>query len=197
MTVKNIRGKETRARILEAAAHEFAAKGFREATTTDILAKVGMTQPAFYKHFPNKQAIYDELVEAFRIGFDELIHAARLAPQLDTVNVPAQIQAAVANIFRFLGANPDLTSIGLIQDANASILKAELAALIAENIRVEQELGYLNPIMSPETVGECLVGIIERLTIRFLFNGKKTPEDLAEEVVALIGPALISAKTND
>lgn len=197
MTVKNVRGKETRARILEAAAHEFASKGFREATTTDILAKVGMTQPAFYKHFPNKQAIYDELVEAFRLGFDELIHLAQLAPQLDTANVPAQIQTAISNIFQFLGANPDLTKIGLIQDANASTLKEELAALIAENIRVEQELGYLNPAVSPETVGECLVGIIERLTIRFLFTGEKTPEDLAREVVALIGPALIRSKAND
>ncbi|MDQ0191539.1 TetR/AcrR family transcriptional regulator [Alicyclobacillus cycloheptanicus] len=191
MTVKNVRGRETRTRILEAAAREFASKGFREATTADILAKVGLTQPAFYKHFPNKQAMYDELVKEFRLGFNQLIQGVRLAPELDVKNVSPKIYEAVVKVFTFLGINPNLTKIGLIYDSNADTLKDELAALIAENIRVEQELGYLQSGLSPEIIGQCLVGIIERLTVRYLLTDERSPEELANEVVNLLGPALI------
>jgi AcrR family transcriptional regulator len=191
MSVKNIRGKETRAHILEAAAQEFASQGYSEATTTDILKRVGMTQPAFYRHFPNKQAIYEELVEGFHKGFNQLIKSVQLEPELKENDVKQKIFTAVKKVFHYLGSNPNLTKIGFIQDENADKLKDELATLIAENIRVEQKLGYIKKEASPITVGESLIGMIERLTIRFLFTEEKTPETLAYEIVELLGPALI------
>ena len=48
---------ETRRLILQAAQHLFAAHGYR-AVTTQIAEACGITQPAIYKHFSDKQDIY-------------------------------------------------------------------------------------------------------------------------------------------
>ncbi|MCF8565069.1 TetR/AcrR family transcriptional regulator [Alicyclobacillus tolerans] len=197
MPQKNIRGKETRARIFEAAAHEFASRGFREVTTGDILAKIGMTQPAFYKHFPNKQALYDELIEGFRTGFNQLIQSIQLAPENNANDASTTIYDAVEKVFAFLQTNPDLTRVAMIQDAKADVMKTELAVLIAENIRAGQQGGSLNRDVVPDITGESLVGMIERLTVKFLLTGGKTPQELAREVVNLLGPALIAPLHNE
>ncbi|GCE21598.1 TetR/AcrR family transcriptional regulator [Dictyobacter kobayashii] len=49
---------ETRRQILQAAQHLFAAHGYRAVTTRQIAEACGITQPALYKHFGDKQDLY-------------------------------------------------------------------------------------------------------------------------------------------
>ena len=55
----------TREAILRAAARLFAQKGFAGTSTRDIAAGVGITQPALYRHFETKHAIFLALVATF------------------------------------------------------------------------------------------------------------------------------------
>lgn len=53
----------TRKKILETALRLFARNGFEAVSTSSIAGELGMTKSALYKHFPDKRAILDDLVE--------------------------------------------------------------------------------------------------------------------------------------
>ena len=51
--------------ILESAWQAFSAYGFRKTSMDDIARGAGMSRPAVYLHFRNKEAIFTALVEAY------------------------------------------------------------------------------------------------------------------------------------
>lgn len=53
----------TRERILEAAEHLFAEKGYEATTLRDVAAEVGIQNPSLYKHFENKAEIYEGVLD--------------------------------------------------------------------------------------------------------------------------------------
>ena len=53
----------TRESILEASLRLFARDGFEAVSTSEIAGELGMTKSALYKHFPDKRAIFDNLVD--------------------------------------------------------------------------------------------------------------------------------------
>ena len=55
--------KATRERILDAAAHVFAEKGFREATIRDIVSRAKVNLAAVNYHFRDKKRLYAEVLE--------------------------------------------------------------------------------------------------------------------------------------
>lgn len=55
----------TRQRILNEALTLFAEKGFIAVTVNDIAEAVGIKAPSLYKHFKNKQDIFDSCIEMF------------------------------------------------------------------------------------------------------------------------------------
>jgi len=50
-------------RLIAGAIREFATLGFAKATVQDIAAAAGLSKPMFYRHFTNKQAIFERVVE--------------------------------------------------------------------------------------------------------------------------------------
>ncbi|MCG8590739.1 MAG: TetR/AcrR family transcriptional regulator [Proteobacteria bacterium] len=55
---------ETRHKLLEAGAALFAEAGVRAATSTAIARRAGVATGTFYLHFPDKHALFEELVDA-------------------------------------------------------------------------------------------------------------------------------------
>jgi AcrR family transcriptional regulator len=53
---------DTRKIILDCAAEQFAMWGYAGASIADIAASVGISKPALYHHFPNKEALYFAIV---------------------------------------------------------------------------------------------------------------------------------------
>jgi AcrR family transcriptional regulator len=56
------RGQKTRARLLEAGAQVFGAKGFHAARVDDIVAAAKTSHGTFYVYFASKEALLDELL---------------------------------------------------------------------------------------------------------------------------------------
>ncbi len=54
---------ERKNEILDAAAELFAARGYEETSTGDILARVGIARGTLYYHFKSKEDILDALIE--------------------------------------------------------------------------------------------------------------------------------------
>jgi len=53
----------TRARLLDAAARVFTARGYEGAAVDEILAAAGLSKGAFYANFPSKEALYLALLD--------------------------------------------------------------------------------------------------------------------------------------
>lgn len=158
------KGERTRLLLLAVAAAEFAERGFQYTRVSDIVARAGVTQPVFYQYFASKQAAYDELVGLFAQRLRHAISQARLPGDLHGAELAARIRQGVGSLLAILQEDPNLTRIGFFQADAAEALKDELVAMIADNVRAEQQAGLFRPEISPEWFGQSLMGIIERFT---------------------------------
>ncbi|KZE98765.1 MULTISPECIES: TetR/AcrR family transcriptional regulator [Rhodococcus] len=68
-TVREQRKAERRQQLLGAAASLFAERGFTSVRLEDLGAAVGVSGPAVYRHFPNKEAVLVELM----VGISEYL----------------------------------------------------------------------------------------------------------------------------
>jgi AcrR family transcriptional regulator len=53
--------KDRKLAIVKAVLPLFARKGFAETTTRELAQAAGVSEPLLYKHFPSKEALYDEI----------------------------------------------------------------------------------------------------------------------------------------
>jgi AcrR family transcriptional regulator len=69
MPVKQrLSSEQRRAAIVDAAIQLFSERGFRGATTRELAAAVGVTEPVLYAHFETKRDLYTEIIEAVAKG---------------------------------------------------------------------------------------------------------------------------------
>lgn len=61
----------TRQRIIAAASRLFRARGVQEVSVADVMSAVGLTVGGFYRHFPNKEALVAEAIEAASVETTE------------------------------------------------------------------------------------------------------------------------------
>lgn len=158
------KGERTRLQLLEVAAAEFAERGFQHTRISDIVARAGVTQPVFYQYFTSKQAAYDELVGMFSHRLRQAIAHARLPDGLKGSGLASRIRQGVEGLLAILQEDPNLTRIGFFQVDAAAALKDELVAMIADNVRAEQQAGMFRPEIRADWFAQSLMGIIERFT---------------------------------
>ncbi|MGC7367980.1 helix-turn-helix domain-containing protein, partial [Mycobacteroides abscessus subsp. abscessus] len=82
----------------EAAADLFARQGFHAVGIDDIGAAAGVSGPAVYRHFQNKDAILRELCDA---AMTELLAGARRATNAGT---PTEVLHALVDLHAAFGA---------------------------------------------------------------------------------------------
>lgn len=179
-------GEESRALLLEMAAKEFAQNGYHGTKVSTIVKSASLSQPTFYLYFKNKESIFQELVDLFRVRLVEFVEKSRLQPALDLDTVQGRIAVGLTNLLQFFSKNPDLTRIGFYLSAEADEIKAQLVAQIKGNLDFEVSEGYFRQGLDTEMVAESLVGIIERLTFTQLLPKQKEPEVIAHEIVNLL-----------
>lgn len=69
---------DTRQRILDEALALFSEKGYANVFVGDIAERVGIRAPSLYKHFRNKQAIFDAVIGEMNRRFLEQAKALRI-----------------------------------------------------------------------------------------------------------------------
>ena len=70
---------ETQMKILEVGKKEFLEKGFKDASLNKIVAEAGFTKGAFYGYYPDKAALFEDLVDEAAKGLLEQFKAAQSA----------------------------------------------------------------------------------------------------------------------
>ncbi|WP_170585791.1 TetR/AcrR family transcriptional regulator [Ruegeria arenilitoris] len=183
---------DTRAKaILTSAFQAFSAYGFRKTSMDDIARGAGMSRPAVYLHYKNKEAIVRSLTHAH---YAEKIEAVAQALQGDGT-VPEilarAIDAQIAGMAAILASPHGLEMLDTSKSTAADIVaegEAALADLYAEWLKRELAAGRVRlpdgPAETARTITATLKGI--KMTAS---NAEEFEQRIAQ-LSALIGAGL-------
>ena len=68
----------TKEKILDEALTLFSEKGYANVFVGDIADRVGIKAPSLYKHYKNKQAIFDAIIDEMNRRFEEQAKAMQI-----------------------------------------------------------------------------------------------------------------------
>jgi AcrR family transcriptional regulator len=94
--------------ILAAAREVFEAEGLEGASLRAIAARAGYTPAALYFHFPSKEAIYAEVLQASLASLGQAVDQA----VVEAGDAEARLHAAAMAFFRFYAENPRDLDLG-------------------------------------------------------------------------------------
>lgn len=154
----------SRERILDAALHEFATKGYDGATTAAIARRVGVTQPLIHYHFGSKIALWRACSDlSFQRMADELAAAER---ELQADNLPDAVRVLARRFVGYLATNRDFLRLMFTEPAHDTPRMAWVVEHhvrpIAERARgvlvMAQEAGLLKKHISTERLLFAFLG---------------------------------------
>lgn len=163
--------------------------GPNRVTTVAIAERLGLTQPAIYRHFRSKADLWAAITE--RLG-------AEVSANIDAVEAtegPAaeRIRALILGHLALIQRMPALPEIMVTRDPNSadavvrSAMQARMAAFqkslsaLCSQARAE---GSLRPDTDPADLAVLIMGVLQSLALRLLFN--RNPATLLDEGARLL-----------
>jgi TetR/AcrR family fatty acid metabolism transcriptional regulator len=145
--------RNRRERILDAAFHAFATRGYRDTAVDDIADASDTSKGGIYFHFPNKESIFRELMETTA---DKLVAKVERAVAAETDPV-ARADVAIHTVLATFAGHRTMARLLFLDTVGAGrIFRAETNALHERFARLIQ--GYLDEA--------CAAGVIEPLDTR-------------------------------
>lgn len=179
-----------KAKVIEAAQASFLRYGYRRVTMGDIASAAGLSRPALYLHFCNKETIFEAVLRAFMArAIDEV--RAGLAQQ-GTVEDQLRFAFEVWAVrpFSLLAAAPDAKELidcgfefarGAINQGTEAF-ETELAAILAPRLG-----SHLGPGSQPQAVARILTRAVQGFK-----QTAASPEDLRAMIHGLLDLVLPS-----
>ena len=156
------RRERTRRQILSAATRVLAEKGLHRTKISDIAAAADVGVGTFYLHFPDKEALFDAVVEDTVARLKATVDAARAKGK----DARDQMIAANVAFFRFAGENREVFRIvfGHADAHNALIRRAQglFIADIEKTVRAGVTAG-LFAALPPALVAQAVVGMATQM----------------------------------
>lgn len=177
--------------ILNSAFQAFAAYGFRKTSMDDIARGAGMSRPAVYLHYKNKEAIVRKLTKSY---YDEKIAALADALKGDgTVPeiVTSAIQAQTEGMAAILALPHGLEMLDTTKSMSADIVEqgeAELTALYAEWLAQEEAAGRAQVFGGAEQTARTITATLKGLKLTASDAGDY--ENRVAQLATLIGSGL-------
>lgn len=187
---KTRKGRQTRARLLDAAAVEFGERGFHEASISTITNRAGVALGTFYVYFESKEAM-------FRALLDHMGHATRSYITERIANAPDRIAAERIGIEAFLEftrQNRNLYRIVMeaqfvAEDAYRDYYQT-FAAAYRENLRSAADAGQIRPIEDEVEVW-ALIGMSSFIGLRYaIWDDSRPVSEIADAAMKLIAGGL-------
>jgi AcrR family transcriptional regulator len=185
-----------RQRLFQAAAQEFAERGFAATSSDSISRRAGMSKATFYEHFANKEecmiALFDQAAE---VVASAMADAATGAPR---GNASERMRAGTRAFLSALSEHPDYAQTLLVEIIGAGpgpagrrdqIMQTFAAILDQENERAAKR--GLSPRFASPLDAYAVVGAITELVSRQVRLGEPPNVlDLAPVIDRLIGGLL-------
>jgi AcrR family transcriptional regulator len=103
--------RSQRERLLAGVVRVTATKGYRESSVADILAEAGVGRETFYRHFKDKQDCFIAANDALVGDLELHVRAAYDRPG----SWARRVRWGLAEILRWLAANPEVTRVMMIE----------------------------------------------------------------------------------
>jgi AcrR family transcriptional regulator/predicted DNA-binding transcriptional regulator AlpA len=164
----------TRRRILEAAAREFSAKGYRGARLSDIVSAVGIATPTFYRFFPGKRELFIEVVETLvESGLEDAEQVILAEPDLAKRHL-----MRASGFLSLRNMSPGMLTFLRAEALGADERRREMfrrvyrlmAKLIGDDLRTLRRLAASPPNCSDEMMAYALNGAIENSAMRLSWD---------------------------
>jgi TetR/AcrR family fatty acid metabolism transcriptional regulator len=189
-SVARPRVTDKRRRILEAAVHVFARKGYFAARVSDIARKAGVADGTIYLYFRNKE---DVLVRLFDEVMSEQVVPAREAVR-SLPSVRERLLTIAERHLAVLGGNRDLAAVfqvelrqstRFMERFTASWLR-DYFALLDEVLEEGQREGSLRADVNRKVAAKVLFGALDETVTSWLLSEKRRSlKDSAAPVVDL------------
>ncbi|MFO1198824.1 MAG: TetR/AcrR family transcriptional regulator [Burkholderiaceae bacterium] len=183
--------------VLDAAAAQFAAKGYQAATIRGIVESVGMLPGSLYCHFANK----DELLAAvYAEGVRHITRAVQAAADARTDPWDRLEAACEAHLETLLDASAYAKVLTSVLPSDAAAVAPALVALRDGYERVFARYVAdlpLPPNAPRRTLRMMLLGALNWTTTWYRAGGGRTPRRLARDFVGLLRAGLATGAERD
>jgi AcrR family transcriptional regulator len=178
------RRERTRRQLLAAATRVLAAKGFHDTKISDMAAAADVGVGTFYLHFPDKETLFDAVVDDTVVRLKATVDAARAR----AADARDEMLAANAAFFRFAQENREVFKIvfGHAAAYNDLIRRAQalFIADIENTVRAGIARGLFAPL-EPALVAQAVVGMATQMISWWTANESVPIETLIETTTTL------------
>ena len=180
------RGQRTRQKLIDAAEHVFGGAGYHQAGIAELTQRAGVGLGTFYLYFPDKHAIFADLVRT-------LNHRLRADIQAAIGGLDDRVDQEIAGFdafFEFLERHRNLYQvIRQAESVDPSLHRwhyETMAKGYVRGLRAAQVRGQISKDLDPESVAFALMGVAEAFGMRWVHWDKKRPSAAARRSLRLL-----------
>ena len=178
-TPRTERGRRTLRKLLDAAATEFAERGFHEASISGITRSAGVALGTFYTYFDSKDAIFRALVSDMSAGVGKAAREA-LDPSMGALEVE---RVALRAFLEFASEHKEIYRIideaEFVDPESYRAHYETIGARIEERLKKGADSGeFLPGLGTPEAW--ALMGMNVFLGLRYVIWGRERDPDFQE-----------------
>ena len=177
------RGQRTRQALLDAAEHVFGELGFHNAGIVEITQRADVALGTFYLYFPDKRAIFRDLVQTLNEELRAAIRA-RVMGLSDRLEIET---LGFEAFFQFVREHRDLYRVVLqAETVDEEIYRwhyRTLAEGYVRGLKAAQAKGQVRSDMDPETLAYALMGMAEAIGMRSVLWDGKVPGAAARRTI--------------
>ncbi len=192
---KSDKNAAVRLRLIEAAARIIGRYGYSGCSISRITARAGVAHGAFYLHFANQQALFDEILPTMGAlmlrHVSDAVHAARGVLELERLGLRAN--------FDYLSKNPYMYRVLREAEVYApTAFKRHLDDVmeryersLQRSLRADQIRDFTRAELG--TLASMLIGAREYLLLRFCIDGRTIrplSDDMVEAYVRFVAHGL-------
>ncbi|MFD5572372.1 TetR/AcrR family transcriptional regulator [Streptomyces cadmiisoli] len=174
--------------MLSGALEVFYERGYHGASVRDIARRVGVTVPALYYHYENKQAMLVTLLET---GMGEVLDRAWQAAK-DAIDDPEQrlanlVEAIVLYMTDWVSVAYLDTELRYLDPENRkryAALRKQLEQLLTNTIEEGTENGVF-AVSHPDDTTRALLGMCQAIATWYHPEGPHAPAEIAERYVEI------------
>ena len=178
-----------RERILDAAAREFAQRGYEGSSVADLAAAIGVSKAAIYHYYPTKQDIYDAIILEVLQGLSETVRAEAQRAEPGLARLRA-FMLAHARYFerhhaRFVTMLIGYSGMALPERGDAARLRDGYEGLLREILAEGVRLGQLRTLDVAAT-GRAVLSMLNWMVRWYKPGGGEDAEAVAAGYYELI-----------
>lgn len=171
---------ERQIEIMEAATQRIDAHGIQTLTIKNLAADLGLSEPALYRHFENKNAILLGLLNYFSA---EMVARMADVRSLSYGSSAEELRAVFDSQLRAFTAKPSVVSVIFAEnifhyDKRLSAKVAEIMDVmqghVTDNIKAGQAAGEYGKLLSPATLTTIVVGSMRLAVLKWKVSGNRS-----------------------